>query len=228
MADSTYQPKTYREEGGDRHVIASSGSLDVESGGEIDIESGGALKIAGTAITATAAEINQIDGSILSDMTPGTGISTGTGTICEHSVVKVGGIYHTAILLDVTGLNGSGTAGDVIGKDGATANCHIGQITAAVNGTVTAGRMTCLEAPAGGNADIDVYGNVTEATLAQDTAISAATGEAILINHGAWAAGVMDELSALPAADGYLYLVCGAATDADFTAGKFLIELWGV
>jgi hypothetical protein len=88
--------------------------------------------------------------------------------------------------------------------------------------------MTCLETPAGGNVDIDLYGNVTEATLAQDTAISAATGEAILINHGAWAAGVMDELSALPAADGYLYLVCGAATDADFTAGKFLIELWGV
>lgn len=53
-----YTPKTYRENGGDRHVIASGGSLDVESGGEIDIESGGALKLAGTALTATAAELN--------------------------------------------------------------------------------------------------------------------------------------------------------------------------
>jgi len=58
MADTTYQPKVYREQGGDRQVIASGGSLDVESGGEIDIESGGSLKLAGTAINATAAEIN--------------------------------------------------------------------------------------------------------------------------------------------------------------------------
>ena len=58
MADETYLPKVYREQGGDRQVIASGGSLDVESGGEIDIESGGSLKLAGTAINATAAEIN--------------------------------------------------------------------------------------------------------------------------------------------------------------------------
>jgi hypothetical protein len=57
----TYAPKTYRTDGGDRHVIASSGSLDVESGGELDIESGGALKLAGTALTATAAELNLSD-----------------------------------------------------------------------------------------------------------------------------------------------------------------------
>jgi hypothetical protein len=62
----TYQPKIYREQGGNRFVVASGGSADVESGGEIDIESGGALKIAGTDITtslealaATGAEINR-------------------------------------------------------------------------------------------------------------------------------------------------------------------------
>jgi hypothetical protein len=59
MADPTYQPKTYHEQPGDRDVIASGGSLDVESGGEIDVESGGALKLAGTQITATAPEINE-------------------------------------------------------------------------------------------------------------------------------------------------------------------------
>lgn len=58
MADATYLPKVYRQQGGDRQVVASGGALDVESGGEIDIESGGSLKLAGTAITATAAEIN--------------------------------------------------------------------------------------------------------------------------------------------------------------------------
>lgn len=62
MADESYDPKVYMEQGGDRQVVASGGSLDVEPGGEIDIESGGALKLAGTAITSTAAEINILDG----------------------------------------------------------------------------------------------------------------------------------------------------------------------
>lgn len=48
----------YVEPGGSRSVIG--GSLDVVSGGELDIESGGALKIGGTAIAATAAEINNL------------------------------------------------------------------------------------------------------------------------------------------------------------------------
>lgn len=43
-------------ESGSRWVIG--GSFDVASGGDMDIESGASLKIAGTAITATAAEIN--------------------------------------------------------------------------------------------------------------------------------------------------------------------------
>jgi hypothetical protein len=45
-----------------RWLVGSSGSLDVESGGEIDVESGGSLKLAGTAVTATAAELNLVDG----------------------------------------------------------------------------------------------------------------------------------------------------------------------
>lgn len=55
MADNTYLPKVYHEQGGNREVVASGGALDVESGGEIDIESGGALKIAGTDRTAALA-----------------------------------------------------------------------------------------------------------------------------------------------------------------------------
>lgn len=50
----------YKEQGGARWVIG--GSLDVASGGDLDIESGGAIKIAGTAVTADAAELNKIDG----------------------------------------------------------------------------------------------------------------------------------------------------------------------
>lgn len=50
MADATYQPKVYSKQGGDTFIVASGGTLDVESGG--------ALKIAGTQVNATAAEIN--------------------------------------------------------------------------------------------------------------------------------------------------------------------------
>lgn len=66
MADATYTPLVYREQGGSRFVVASGGSADVESGGEIDIESGGSLKIAGTALTVTAAELNLADNQVAS------------------------------------------------------------------------------------------------------------------------------------------------------------------
>jgi hypothetical protein len=49
----------YKEQGGARTVIG--GSLDVISGGDLDIESGGALKLAGTTVTSTAAELNILD-----------------------------------------------------------------------------------------------------------------------------------------------------------------------
>jgi hypothetical protein len=53
MADETYMPKVYKTDGGDKQVIAD--------GGEMDVESGGALKIAGTQVTASAAELNELD-----------------------------------------------------------------------------------------------------------------------------------------------------------------------
>ena len=61
--------KNYHDNGGDTFIVG--GDIEVKSGGEIDIESGGALKIAGTAVTASAAEINQLDG-----LAVGTGAAT--------------------------------------------------------------------------------------------------------------------------------------------------------
>jgi hypothetical protein len=168
------------------------------------------------------------EGELWGSMTPGTGISTGTGTVYKSSVTREGDFYKTTIFIDLTGLNSGGTAGDIIGKDGGTANCHIGQITAAVNGTIVGGRISCLETPAGGDPDVDFWGSVDEATGAQDAAITSLTGEEQLINHGDWTVGEIAGLTAYPDADGYMYMACGAATDADYTAGQFLIELYGV
>ena len=46
----SYSIKNYTEQGGERTVI----------GGEIDVVTGGALKLAGTAVTKTAAELNAL------------------------------------------------------------------------------------------------------------------------------------------------------------------------
>ena len=183
-------------------------------------------------LTATKRFILKVSGMpdtdfMVSDMEAGYGITSGVGTICEHSVTKVGGIFKTEILIDLTGLNGCGAADDIIGKDGDAIDCHIGRITATVNGTIIAGLIECHEAPAGGNTDIDLYSAV-ESTGVQDAAIGTNITETQLCNAGAHSAGSTDVLTAWPAADEYLYLVAGANTDADFSAGRLLITLWGV
>ena len=154
----------------------------------------------------------------------GTGISTGTGTVAVSSVVRAGDMIITRIFLDITGLR-STAGGDIIGVDGTALPCHIGQITAAVNGTIVSGRMTCFEAPTGGDPDINVYSAV-EGTGVEDGAITG-LDETLLVNAGDATLGSEVIFTAMPAADEYLYLVCGTTTDADFTAGKLMIELIG-
>jgi hypothetical protein len=160
-------------------------------------------------------------------MTPGSGIA-GTATACGANVLKLGAMFKTEIFIDLTGLNSGTSAGDIIGKT-TTANCHIGQVTAAKNGTIVYGQITCIETPAGGDPDVDFYGTVTEATGTQDAAISGLTGETQLLNNGDWtgAPATPIAMTALPGV-GYLYMVDGGGTAATYTAGQFLVELWGV
>lgn len=156
----------------------------------------------------------------------GIGFTAGVGAVYKSSIQKSGDLFITRILIDLTGLASSTTDLDVIGIAGG--GCHLGQITAAQNGTIYGIRMSCLEAPAGGVTDIDLY-SADEATLAFDSAISAATGEVALITAGgAWAATTTRGNTDVPVANQYLYLTGGAAgTAATYTAGKFLIELFG-
>lgn len=154
----------------------------------------------------------------------GTGITGGTGTIYRSSVQRVGGIITTRILIDLTGLR-STASGDIIGVDGTSNVCHIGQITAARNGTILTGSMECFEAPAGGDPDINVH-SATEGTGVEDGAISSLT-ETLLVNAGDATLGSKVYFTAVPAADEFLYLTLGDTTDADYTAGKLFIELMG-
>ena len=154
----------------------------------------------------------------------GTGITGGTGTIYRSAVQRVGGIITTRILIDLTGLR-STASGDIIGVDGTSNVCHIGQITAAKNGTILTGSMECFEAPAGGDPDINVH-SATEGTGVEDGAISSLT-ETLLVNAGDATLGSKVYFTAVPAADEFLYLTLGDTTNADYTAGKLFIELMG-
>ena len=154
----------------------------------------------------------------------GTGITTGSGTVYRSSVIRSGGIITTQILIDLTGLRSTGS-GDIIGVNGTALVCHIGQIVAATNGTILTGSMECFEAPGGGDPDINVH-SASEGTGVEDGAIGDLT-ETILVNAGDATLGSKVYFAAVPAADEFLYLTTGAATDADYTAGKLLIELKG-
>ncbi len=154
------------------------------------------------------------------------GITGGSGTIYASSVQRIGGIIKTEILLYLDGLSSSTTDLDIIGQS--TPDAHLGQITAAVNGTILGGRMSCLEVPAGGVTDIDLY-SANESTGAFDDAgASTLTETALVTAGGAWTLNESQAFGAIPPANDYLYLFGGAAgTAAEYTAGKFLIELFG-
>lgn len=160
---------------------------------------------------------------------PGAGITGGTGTVCKTGVVRVGEVVQTQILIDLTGLNSDATEGDIIGVDATTEGCYLAAITSAESGTLYAGSMVCLETPAGGEVDIDVY-SAEEATGVTDGAVGDLTETALLAAAADWTVGTTKGFTAFPADGEYLYLTVGTAstpTAGTYTAGKFLITLYG-
>ena len=186
-------------------------------------------------------DFNNILDSILvkdeqSGLTAGTGITGGTDTVYKSWRIHNGTIIQTFIYIDMDGLIGAGAAKDVIGKVG-TANCHLGQIgNTSICGTLFAGRMTCLETPGAGEPDIDLYAsNVATGTenVAYDHS-DMGTETALLTAGQDWAAGLSANqyntagFTGLPNANDYLYMTKGAnASTTEYSAGKFLIELFG-
>ena len=216
MANTTFNGPVRAEQGFKQITKnATTGAITdnttIDSSG--NISGGGTLSVTGR---------STLTGNTIAT-TAGTGITTGTGTVYEAGVIKIGEVFHTTILIDLTGLASSGS-GDIIGK-AATANSHIGQITAAVNGTVLGGKLTCLEAPAGGDPDINLW-YADEATGTEDAAVTGLTNQVQICNSGDLALNSVVSLATV-AADKYLYMATGAATNADYTAGKLLIEFWG-
>lgn len=158
---------------------------------------------------------------------PGTGFDT-AGGIRYATHGKLGGLYLTEIYVDLktAAVSSQNTDLDIIGE--AAGNpAYIGRITAANMGTVVAIQMVCLEAPATGSTDIDLYSS-TAATGAYDTGIATLAGYAAVITSGAaWTNGRVLGATAIPAANTYLYLTSGTTTAGAYSAGKFLIRIYG-
>lgn len=152
----------------------------------------------------------------------GAGI-VGTAAVYDTAVSRNNGIVTTSIMIDLTGLNSGGTAGDIIGKNGSGV-AYLARITTADNGLVFGVRMTCFETPAGGDTDIDLY-SATEGTGVEDTAITA-LAETQIINSGALSTGSVVYGTDI-VANQYLYLVGQGTANATYTAGRLLIEIFG-
>lgn len=125
----------YGEQGGARTVIG--GSLDVVSGGDLDVESGATFKIAGSAVTASAAELNAMDAN--------------TATAAQLSTLDGGAAFDTVILCG-DGPSGAGTVymGPATGSYGGDGGI------ASIAGTICDG----LESGTEGTADAPILTNV--------------------------------------------------------------------
>ena len=201
MANTTFTGPVRSENGFETiSKNTSTGAITITSGNKMSVEAVGSAGIEGTA----AVYVTQVE-RFKSD------------TDTNVNIVK------TTLMIDLTGLRDGGTAGDIIGKDG-DGVAYIGQVTTANQGTVFGVTMTCVETPAGGGTDIDLY-SATEGTGVNDTAIGDLT-ETQIINAGAASAGTMVAGGDI-VADQYLYLVGQGTGHAAYTAGRFIIEITG-
>lgn len=134
------------------------------------------------------------------------------------------GIITTVIKIDLTGLDSSGTENDVIGLATGGA-AYIGRNVVATNGQIFRVEMTCLEVPTGGDADVIlVQGSAADEAFSDTVANTAPVCD----GTGDWALGetIVNNAPGLTA-NYYLYLTQGATDDATYTAGQFLIRLYG-
>ena len=169
--------------------------------------------------------------------TAGTGLQSGSITAPVTRVVNLGGETITTIQVDMQNLSASaGAAATVIGnKEGGVDNSDPAFLITwdnAVNGVCYKAEMSCLETPTGNGGapayDIDLMLNSSAASVQGSTA----SGDVLIAATEAWSIGLSKQQLDAAIVDTYsVYLTNGdtvAATgDAQYTAGKFVIKLYG-
>jgi len=177
MADGTYQPKTYRKQGGDEFVVASGGTITVESGGAVAIESGGTLTNAGTvAHTGTQTFDDIVGGDPILEIT---GQAPATVTSAGGAVAVAGAIGGAT--------SGAGGAATLIGGVG-TAGNSAGGVSAAAGGAGQGSAAGGVASQTGGAGGATGAGGASTVTGGAGGATSG-TGGAGSVTGGAGTAG---------------------------------------
>lgn len=81
-----------KEETWDGLAVKAGGKLTIESGGEVDVESGASLKIAGVAVTATAAQINALPPNGVEGLAASYKLARGQHTTIDENDTVVTGL----------------------------------------------------------------------------------------------------------------------------------------
>lgn len=164
---------------------------------------------------------------VISNPLVGTGISSGGTAFVRESVTRKGMLITTQIVIDMIGLDSSAGTTDIIGEIGA-ANCWFYKVTTARNGVIYAGSLECLVTPVTGDVDVDLYA-ADESTGVEDADVTSLTDDRLLANGASMAkADGPDALALFPGPDQHLYLTGAGTTNATYSAGRFLITLFGM
>ena len=160
----------------------------------------------------------------------GAGFSASSYDTNHGTIGQIQGEVITTIFIDIAAGDGglglsSGThANDAIGIADSSNPAYFTRITTLKNGIVYGGELICVEAPVGGEDSIGVFanssGSIAPDADASEHAICAASNQTLgkrtafsITTHGNQ--------------DDYLYLIQGDTTDAAYTAGKFIVRLFG-
>jgi len=158
-------------------------------------------------------------------------IGTGAGNKAYRHTDATTGLITTELHIDLTGLQGESTAAKVIGIKADAPDAYLYRNVVANNGVLFKTEISCIELPAGGGT-VDVnFVWAASATLGYNDAGGTTFG----INSGTWVAGntltSYDGLVSVTSgtANHYLYLTDGDgnADDSVFTAGQYVIRLYG-
>ena len=157
------------------------------------------------------------------DLASGAGIKDAIVSATQH---RQGSQITTEIVMDLgtakAAIIGGGADTNAIGV--ASKDASITQLTVAKFGVITEMRVICLEAPTGGDTDVDFHAHASALNTAGAPNI-AISGLAGLTAVGQDVVADIDDNSL---ADDYLYITNGSGTGSTaMTAGKFVILIYG-
>lgn len=127
LLGATYalQRGIYRTGGGQEMVAPTGTAIQIQSGAEIDIEAGGSLKIAGTAIASTAAELNLLNTSTVGTIVASKVIVADSGGRLADADLDLNSTNALSLLIgdvnlleiDDAAISGNAGATDAVGQD---------------------------------------------------------------------------------------------------------------